>query len=153
VNSLGSEIAKIAREEELKQNLQEWQNLCKWIVKRVKYWMQGLMQSSCYIREIVQVRMIEWSICIGNEDLHRAMGWGLGWTGFQLKSPLILLNLVWLAIELFKKILLFIRAYKAWVISPPCPHPLPYHPLRPLPLPPPPQYPAETILPLFLILL
>jgi hypothetical protein len=41
--------------------------------------------------------------------------------------------------------LLFTCAYKAWVISPPCPHPLPYHPLRPLPLPPPPQYPAETI--------
>jgi hypothetical protein len=33
-------------------------------------------------------------------------------------------------------ILLFICAYKAWVISPPCPHHLPYHPLRPLPLPP-----------------
>jgi hypothetical protein len=31
--------------------------------------------------------------------------------------------------------LLFICAYKACVISPPCPHPLPYHPLRPLPLP------------------
>jgi hypothetical protein len=25
-------------------------------------------------------------------------------------------------------VLLFICAYKAWVISPPCPHPLPYHP-------------------------
>jgi hypothetical protein len=35
----------------------------------------------------------------------------------------------------------------------PQPPPLPYHPLRPLLLPPPPQYPAETILPLFLILL
>jgi hypothetical protein len=34
-------------------------------------------------------------------------------------------------------LLLFICAYKAWFISPPCPHPLPYHPLRPLPLPPP----------------
>jgi hypothetical protein len=32
--------------------------------------------------------------------------------------------------------LLFMCAYKAWVISPPCPHPLPYHPLCPLPLPP-----------------
>jgi hypothetical protein len=32
-------------------------------------------------------------------------------------------------------LLLFICAYKAWVISPPCPHPLPYQPLRPLPLP------------------
>jgi hypothetical protein len=48
--------------------------------------------------------------------------------------------------------ILFICAYNAWVISPPSPTP-PYHPLRPLPLPPPPQYPAETILPLFLILL
>jgi hypothetical protein len=50
-------------------------------------------------------------------------------------------------------ILLFICVYKAWVISPPCPHPLPYHPLCPLSLTPTPQYPAETILPLFLILL
>jgi hypothetical protein len=32
--------------------------------------------------------------------------------------------------------LLFICAYKAWFISPPCPHPLPYHPLHPLLLPP-----------------
>jgi hypothetical protein len=47
-------------------------------------------------------------------------------------------------------LLLFICAYKDWFISLHCPHPLPYHPLRPLP---PPQYPAETILPLFLILL
>jgi hypothetical protein len=36
----------------------------------------------------------------------------------------------------FLFLLLFICAYKAWFISPPCPHPLPYHPLRPLPLPP-----------------
>jgi hypothetical protein len=50
----------------------------------------------------------------------------------------------------FLFLLLFICAYKAWFISLPCPHPLPYHPLRPLS--PPPQYPAETILPLFLIL-
>jgi hypothetical protein len=50
-------------------------------------------------------------------------------------------------------VLLFLCTYKAWVISPPCPHSLPYHPLCPLPLPPPPQYPAETILPLSLILL
>jgi hypothetical protein len=34
-------------------------------------------------------------------------------------------------------VLLFICAYNAWVISPPCPHPFPYHPLRHLPLPPP----------------
>jgi hypothetical protein len=33
-------------------------------------------------------------------------------------------------------LLLFICAYKAWFISPPCPHPLPYHPLHPLLLPP-----------------
>jgi hypothetical protein len=39
-------------------------------------------------------------------------------------------------------VLLFICAYKAWVISPPCPHPLPYHPLRPLPLPPTPSIPS-----------
>jgi hypothetical protein len=32
---------------------------------------------------------------------------------------------------LFLFILLFICGYKAWVISPPCPHSLPYHPLRP----------------------
>jgi hypothetical protein len=50
-------------------------------------------------------------------------------------------------------VLLFICAYNSWVISPPCPHPLPYHPHHPLPLLPPPRYPAETILPLSLILL
>jgi hypothetical protein len=33
-------------------------------------------------------------------------------------------------------LLLFIFTYKVWFISPPCPHPLPYHPLCPLPLPP-----------------
>jgi hypothetical protein len=32
-------------------------------------------------------------------------------------------------------LLLFICAYKDWFIFPHCPHPLPYHPLRPLPLP------------------
>jgi hypothetical protein len=37
---------------------------------------------------------------------------------------------------LFFIVLLFTCAYKAWVISSPSPHPLPYHPLRPLPLPP-----------------
>jgi hypothetical protein len=34
-------------------------------------------------------------------------------------------------------VLLFICACNAWVISPPCPHPLPYHPLHPLLLHPP----------------
>jgi hypothetical protein len=29
---------------------------------------------------------------------------------------------------------LFYYSYKAWVISPPCPHPLPYNPFHPLPL-------------------
>jgi hypothetical protein len=33
--------------------------------------------------------------------------------------------------------LLFICAYSAWVISPPCPQPLPYYPLHPLLLPTP----------------
>jgi hypothetical protein len=43
---------------------------------------------------------------------------------------------------IFKKIfilLLFICAYNAWVISPPNLHPLPYHPLHTLPLPPTPS--------------
>jgi hypothetical protein len=40
--------------------------------------------------------------------------------------------------------LLFICAYKAWVISPPCPHPLPYHLLRPLPLLPTPSIPSRN---------
>jgi hypothetical protein len=35
-------------------------------------------------------------------------------------------------INFFFIVLLFICIYKAWVISPPCPHPLPYHPLHPL---------------------
>jgi hypothetical protein len=38
---------------------------------------------------------------------------------------------------IFFFLLLFICAYRAWFISPPCPHPLPYHPLLLLPLPPP----------------
>jgi hypothetical protein len=41
-------------------------------------------------------------------------------------------------------VLLFICAYKAWVISPPCPHPLPYHPLCPLPLLPTPSIPSRN---------
>jgi hypothetical protein len=41
-------------------------------------------------------------------------------------------------------LLLFICAYKAWVISPPYHHPLPYHPLRPLPLPPTPSIPSKN---------
>jgi hypothetical protein len=47
-------------------------------------------------------------------------------------------------------LLLFICAYKAWFISPPCPHPLPYHPLHPLPyhplhpLPLPPSIPSRN---------
>jgi hypothetical protein len=41
-------------------------------------------------------------------------------------------------------LLLFICAYKAWVISPPCPHPLPYHPLCPLPLAPTPSIPSRN---------
>jgi hypothetical protein len=41
-------------------------------------------------------------------------------------------------------VLLFICAYNAWVISPPCPHPLPYHPLRSLPLPPTPSIPTRN---------
>jgi hypothetical protein len=39
---------------------------------------------------------------------------------------------------------LFICAYNAWVISPPFPHPLPYHPLRALPLPPTPSIPGRN---------
>jgi hypothetical protein len=40
--------------------------------------------------------------------------------------------------------LLFICAYNAWVISPPCPHPLPYHTLHPLPLPLTPSIPGRN---------
>jgi hypothetical protein len=38
----------------------------------------------------------------------------------------------------------FVCAYKAWVISTPCPHPLPYHPLCPLPLPTTPSIPGRN---------
>jgi hypothetical protein len=44
----------------------------------------------------------------------------------------------------FLFLLLFICAYKAWVISPPCPQPLPFHPLRPLPLPYTPSIPSRN---------
>jgi hypothetical protein len=43
--------------------------------------------------------------------------------------------------DLFFFLLLFICAYKAWVISPPCPHP---PPLPPTPPPPSPPYPLNT---------
>jgi hypothetical protein len=49
--------------------------------------------------------------------------------------------------------LLFIWAYKAWVISPSCPHPLPYHPHHPLPLLPTPSIPIRNYFALSLILL
>jgi hypothetical protein len=41
-------------------------------------------------------------------------------------------------------LLLFICAYKARVISPLCPHPLTYHPLRSLPLPTTPSIPGRN---------
>jgi hypothetical protein len=50
---------------------------------------------------------------------------------------------------LFFFLLLFICAYKAWVISPPCPHPLPYHPLCPVPLPLTPSIPSRNYFALF----
>jgi hypothetical protein len=65
------------------------------------------------------------------------------------KSPIR--NYIFLFIFYFY--FLFICAYNVWVISPPSPHHLPYDPPCPLPLPPPPWYLAETILPLSLILL
>jgi hypothetical protein len=46
--------------------------------------------------------------------------------------------------SLFLFLLLFICVYKAWFISPPCPHSLPYHPLHPLPLPPTPSIPSRN---------
>jgi hypothetical protein len=45
---------------------------------------------------------------------------------------------------IFFIVLLFICAYNTWVISPPCPHPLSYHPLRPLSLPPTPLIPGRN---------
>jgi hypothetical protein len=46
--------------------------------------------------------------------------------------------------QFLKIVLLFICAYKAWVISPPCPYPLPYHPLCPLPFPPTASIPSRN---------
>jgi hypothetical protein len=42
------------------------------------------------------------------------------------------------------KILLFIYAYKAWAISPSCPHSLLYNPPRPLPLSSTPSIPSRN---------
>jgi hypothetical protein len=47
-------------------------------------------------------------------------------------------------IIIFLIVLLFICKYKVWVISPPCPHPIPYHPLCPLPLPTTPSIPSRN---------
>jgi hypothetical protein len=52
---------------------------------------------------------------------------------------LVFFNLIFIFI-----VLLFICAYKAWVISPFCPHPLPYHPHHPLPLLPTPSIPSRN---------
>jgi hypothetical protein len=49
-----------------------------------------------------------------------------------------------LGFTIFLIVLLFIGAYKVWVISPLCPHPLPYHPLCPLPFPPTPSIPGRN---------
>jgi hypothetical protein len=46
-------------------------------------------------------------------------------------------------------VLVFICAYKAWVISHPCPHPISYHPLCPLPLPSTPSIPGRNYFALF----
>jgi hypothetical protein len=54
---------------------------------------------------------------------------------------------------IFFIVLLFISAYKAWVISLICPHPLPYHPLHPVPLPPTPSIPRRNYLALIANLL
>jgi hypothetical protein len=54
----------------------------------------------------------------------------------------VVIGFIYLFIFIF--LLLFICAYKAWVISPPCPHPLSYHPLRPLSLPPTPLIPGRN---------
>jgi hypothetical protein len=53
-------------------------------------------------------------------------------------------SLTYLHSFLFIIYLLLICAYKAWVISSPCPHPLPYHPLHPLPLLPTPSIPSRN---------
>jgi hypothetical protein len=45
-------------------------------------------------------------------------------------------HIISLAIFLIFIALLFICIYNDWVISPPCPHTLPYHPLLPLSLSP-----------------
>jgi hypothetical protein len=47
-------------------------------------------------------------------------------------------------LEIFFIVLLFMCAYNVWVISPQCPHPLPYHPLYPLPLSPTPSIPSRN---------
>jgi hypothetical protein len=54
---------------------------------------------------------------------------------WSLERIYILSHFPFFFFSFFIFLLLFICAYKAWFISPPCPHPLPYHPLRPLPLP------------------
>jgi hypothetical protein len=59
---------------------------------------------------------------------------------FSEVSEHILANFV----LIFFIVLLFICAYKAWVISPSCPHPLPYHPHHPLLLLPTPSIPSRN---------
>jgi hypothetical protein len=64
-------------------------------------------------------------------------------SGFSLLCYFVMWKVTLMKFSFFF-LLLFMCAYKAWVISPHCPHPLPYYPLRPLPLPPTPSIPGRN---------
>jgi hypothetical protein len=54
------------------------------------------------------------------------------------------MNICKILLTFFFIVLLFIGAYNAWAISLLCLHPLPYHPLHPLTLPPTPSIPSRN---------
>jgi hypothetical protein len=122
------------------------------IIKNIeisRWWLEGR------IRKCVSFFFFRWTNCWRWTIFYFHTFWNITIKQLENWNPFKILKLrtFFILFYFFFIILLFICAYKAWVISPPCHHPLPYHPLCPLPLPPPPQYTAETILPLFLILL
>jgi hypothetical protein len=92
-----------------------------------------------------------WSCCMIFLMCYEFSLWLFYWEFFHLKrfpyNSLFVVSLSNLGMNffLFFIFLLLICAYNAWVISPPCPHPLPYYLLHPLPLPPHPLHTQQKL--------
>jgi hypothetical protein len=116
------------------------------------------LHSELWVREVflqLLLSVLSYGWWVGNSQVKKeeemqecSVGWysihtnGCGWSvfvclGWSNKSMMLEPNYARLCF--FFIFLLFLCAYNAWVNSPPCPHPLPYHPVHPLPLSPTPS--------------